>query len=138
MYAKGITVEQLKAIGEDLGIGVNAEQSGNRVKFTLRWLPRADETDCTYRHKSINWQHERWTRSVCFHGHWDFIFECFLAEPDCTIESSWYGRIVYTSETFERKAKELAHKQIGAPIMGGFPSMIESCDCGAMGYGIVH
>lgn len=140
MRAYGVDKATLIAIGDELGLIVNfgTEYEGS-FNFSLKWQPRLEKDDCTYRHKSISWQGERWTRSVCYHGHYDFLYEVFVMVPEARVTSGWYGKVDYRGmRSFQEQARELATVQIGAPIMGGFPTTIESCDCGAFGYGIKH
>lgn len=140
MRAYNITKDTVKDIAEDLGLDVSfGTEHNNGFNFTLKWRKRDDPEDMRYRHKSISWNHERYTPNVCYHGYFDFMYELFLKCPNARVTSSRYGKVDYRSmESFQEQARDLAHKSIGAPIMGGYPTLIESCECGAMGYGIVH
>jgi hypothetical protein len=140
MIAKNITADQLSKVAADIGVDIKIDERKDKILFALKHNSKHYPDDPNrYRHKSISWNSERWTPNVCFHGYWDFIYECFLAVPNAYFESSWYGKIKYTSlEQFQEAAKELAHTSIGAPIMGGYPSLIESCDCHTHDYGLIH
>jgi hypothetical protein len=139
MYAWNITKNQLQEIADDYDfiLKIGNPPSSKAISFTLR-LPHEDDRkrpcdDNIYRHKSISFFGERWTSSVCYHGHYDFLYDVF-EQTDCTRVKSAFAD--YTKDTFLEKARELAHYNIGAQIMP--VSMIESCECGAYGYGLRH
>jgi len=138
MYVWNVTEDQLKELADDYGFIVKiGNPKGKAISFTLR-LPHEDDrkpiADNVYRHKSITWSHERWTSSVCYHGHYDFLYDLFEKYPNARVKSVHAS---YTHDTFLERARELAHKNIGSQMLP--ISMIESCDCGGYnGYGLRH
>ena len=138
MHVWGMTESQLQEIADNLGVTIRfGNPKGRALSCTLRW--NREKTPDRYRHMSISYLGERNTNSVCFHGHFDFMYEVFDRNPDARIRTGLRGNINYHGrEQFFEKVPAVARIPLGAPIMGGFPSMIESCDCGAFGYGIAH
>lgn len=138
MLAYGLTEQDLIDSANAIGVECRISgKTGNALRFRLFWNRTAYPDDTTrYRHLSISWNGERKTSSVCFHGHYDFMFECFSRNKHARIKTAfadYRGRV-----DFFRKVPDVASKSLGAPIMGGFPTMIESCECGCYSYGIRH
>jgi hypothetical protein len=141
MYATGVTYNQLREIAEDLGIGIDGEQDGNRARFTLK-VNR--EQPLKFRKFNPRPAHIQWdggsaygscwtwykANAICFHGHWDFIEAVLETYPNAKISSSRFGKVNYTAESFVETATAYGDTPLGPEgnIYHDF-QMRDCCQC---------
>jgi hypothetical protein len=141
MYAYGVSFNQLSEIAAEIGVGIQGDTDGNRVRFTLK--PSADQP-LKFRKFNPNPEMVEWTENgayghgwtwrkanaVCFHGHWDFIEAVLESYPEAEISSSRYGKVRYNAENFIQLATEYGNQRMGKPgnIYHGF-QIRDCCRC---------
>jgi len=121
MYAYGISKETIERATFRLGVTVNLEEQPERgrIKFTVKNF-QSSNTFRSFNPQpefggSTHFWKERRTASVCFHGHYALFKKMFELEgnPEAKIESSWYGKTVYTPETLRERAQEFGMRRKG-------------------------
>lgn len=135
MYAKGTTISELQAAADFVGVGLSADNDGNRIRFTLKLQGEK------YRKLSPNpgrlvWvdgkpsaSDWKWRKAngVCYHGHYDFLAELFANVPDASVASSRQGKVTYTGDTFSDLADEYGNNPIAPP--GNIHHVFKLRDC---------
>lgn len=138
MYAKDVTSRDLMDAAERAGVLVTYDDLGNRIRFTLK-LDRSTmkfqklSPFLSHAADSVGWRMRK-TGSVCFHGHYRFLYELFGINADAVVESSLYGKVRYTADDFEEKAAEYGMQSLGRPgnVYENW-QIRETCDCAENG-----
>jgi len=108
MYAKGFSKETIERAAFRLGMDADIEEQPGRIKFTVRNL----HSSSTYH--SVSPEGRNLRSVVCYHGHYALFKKMFELQgnPDATIESSRYGKIIYTPDTLREKAQEFGMRRL--------------------------
>lgn len=141
MYAKGCNVYDLAEAAARAGVKVDYEDLNNRIRFTLKLAEdkkfqklRPSATMSSVKYMQVDEWKMRKTGNVCFHGHYRFLYELFNINPNAVVDSSLYGKVRYTADDFEEKAREYGMQPLG-PHGNIYHvwQLRETCDCAENG-----
>lgn len=117
MIARGVTREQIAEAAQAVGVATDIGPKGRGWTFTLSLRPDKKYQRRGHAGRKVN--------AVCWHGHYDFMFKLFTAQPDATLISAmarYDGRA-----DFENNADGSGARNIGSQM---HPLAYEdACDC---------
>ncbi len=122
MYARNTTISELTACANAVGLGISADDEGNRIRFTLKLGADRKFEKYNPHPMEIHWfgfeptvAGWKWRRSghVCFHGHYEFLAELFRRNPRAVVDASRLGKVRYTADNFYYEAANLGNTPAG-------------------------
>jgi hypothetical protein len=131
MYARNVTEAQLTQAAAITGLNIEVRQDSNRnrLTFNLKLNPNLPERFRSLKPNPLN---DKWRRgsTPCYHGVWWFLNYLFEIEPNASVESNWYGRVVYTKDDWLDLAEEIGNMRLGLPGNIYYPYMVrDKCNC---------